>query len=294
MTRTWSCTPGQIACATIWSPSVAEERLGWSTEAVALARTTEEEQAFVVSSTLRTVVLGELGRAEEMAAAAAVTRAEAERLRIPYGELVLGAVTMPWLALGGRFEECAELLDRMQVLAGRVNESFAGESVVAAQATIWMWQGEAARAAELLHGLDQEPYQLTALVAALLWRAGEPERAAQHLDDDARERLRQGPGETPLSLYLDCHAAELSLRLGDQDMARRCHDRIAPYAGRTAQAGSALNAGPVDTFLALAAAAMGERAAAIEHVEAALELTDRWRLRLARSWIEGLREEHGF
>ena len=205
----------QVACATIWSPSVAEERLVWSTEAVALARTTEEDQAFVVSSTLRTVVLSELGRAEEMAAAAAVTRAEAERLRIPYGELVLGAVTMPWLALGGRFEECAELLDRMQVLAGRVNESFAGESVVAAQATIWMWQGEAARAAELLHGLDQEPYQLTALVAALLWRAGEPERAAQHLDDDARERLRQGPGETPLSLYLDCHAAELALRLGD-------------------------------------------------------------------------------
>ncbi len=77
-------------------------------------------------------------------------------------------------------------------------------------------------------------------------------------------------------------------------MARRCHDRIAPYAGRTAQAGSALNAGPVDTFLALAAAAMGERAAATEHVEAALALTDRWRLSLARSWIEGLREEHGF
>ena len=97
-----------------------------------------------------------------MAAAAAVTRAEAERLRIPYGELVLGAVTMPWLALDGRFEECTELLERMQVLASRVDESFAGESVVAGQATIWMWQGEAVRAAELLHGLDQEPYQLTA------------------------------------------------------------------------------------------------------------------------------------
>ena len=229
----------QVACSMIWAPSTAEERLAWSTEAVTLARTTEEDQAFVVSSTLRTVVLSELGRVEEMAAAAAVTRAEAERLRIPYGELVLGAVTMPWLALDGRFEECTELLERMQVLAGRVDESFAGESVVAGQATIWMWQGEAVRAAELLHGLDQEPYQLTALVAALLWRAGEPERAAQHLDADALERLREGPGETPLSLYLDCHAAELALRLGADELARRCLDRIAPYAGRSAQAGSA-------------------------------------------------------
>ena len=248
----------------------------------------------MVSSTLRTVVLGELGRVEEMAAAAAVTRAEAERLRIPYGELVLGAVTMPWLALDGRFEECTELFERMEVLAGRVNESFAGESVVAGQATIWMWRGEAVKAAELLHDLDQEPFQLTALVAALLWRAGEPERAAEHLDADALERLREGPGETSISLYLDCHAAELAVRLGDEDLARRCYDRIAPYAGRTAQAGSALNAGPVDTFLALAAAALGERDAATEHAEAALALTDRWRLSLARTWVEGLREEHGF
>ena len=39
----------QVACSMIWAPSTAEERLAWSTEAVTLARTTEEDQAFVVS-----------------------------------------------------------------------------------------------------------------------------------------------------------------------------------------------------------------------------------------------------
>jgi DNA-binding SARP family transcriptional activator len=281
----------QVACATIWAPSVAEERLAWSTEAVTLARTLEDDQAFVVSSTLRTVVLSELGRADEMAAGAAVTRAEAERLRIPYGELVLGAVTMPWLVLDGRFEEGAELLERMHLLAGRVTESFAGESVVAAQATLWMWQGEALHAAELLHELEQEPYPLTPLVVALMWRAGEGDRARQHLERVGRAALDPGPVEGPLSAYLDSHAAEVALRLGDADLARRCYERLAPYAGRVSQAGSALNAGPVDTFLALAAAAMGEGDTAAAHAEAALALTDRWRLSLARKWIEGLREE---
>ena len=35
--------------------------------------------------------------------------------------------------------------------AGRVNESFAGQALVAAQSTLWMWQGEELRAAEVLH-----------------------------------------------------------------------------------------------------------------------------------------------
>jgi hypothetical protein len=39
---------------------------------------------------------------------------------------------------------------------------------------------------------------------------------------------------------------------------------------------------------------MGDRAGAAEHADAALALTDRWRLSLARCWIEELREEHGF
>ncbi len=283
----------QVASSAIWTPATAEERLAWSTEAVALARDVGDDQAFVVSSTLRTVVLSELGRVEEMAAAAAVSRAEAERLRIPYGELVLGAVTMPWLALRGRFEEGTELLARMQVLAGRVNEAFAGESVVAAQATLWMWQGAELRAAEFLHELDAEPpHELTPLVVALMLRSGETDRAHHHLELVGPVEL--GSEESSLSSYLDCHAAEIALRLGDADLARECYRRLAPYAGRTGQAGSALNAGPVDAFLAMAAAVLGDADRSAEHADAALALMDQWGLVVGRAWFEELRRDRGF
>ena len=283
----------QVATSVIWNPATGDERLVWSTEAVALARDVGDEQAFVVSSTLRTVVLSELGRVEEMAAAAAVSRAEAERLRIAYGELVLGAVTMPWLALRGRFVEGQALLERMRVCAGRVNESFAGEAMVAAQATLWMWQGEELRAANALHALAAEPpYPLAAPVTALMLRADEADQAREHLE--LVGGLRLAPEDHELAGYLDCHAAEVALRLGDAEVAADCYRRLTPYAGRTGQAGSALNAGPIDAFLAMAAAATGETVRAAEHADAAVVLMDRWELSVGRAWFERLRERFGF
>src|SRR5690606_35588094 len=125
------------------------------------------------------------------------------------------AVRMSWLVLGGRFEEGAELLERMRLLAGRVTESFAQESLVAAQATLWMWQGEEVRAADFLHDLDTEPYPLTPVVVALLLRGGERERAEAHLELVGRDALGPSAEESALSAYLDAHAAEVALRLGD-------------------------------------------------------------------------------
>jgi len=283
----------QVATSAVWTAATAEERLVWATEAVTLARDSGAEQAFVVSSTLRTVVLSELGRPDEMATAAAVSHAEAERLRIPYGELVLGAVTMPWLALRGRFEEGEELLGRMQVWAGHIHESFGGEALAAAQATLWMWQGEELRAAETLAGVAEETaYPLAPLVAALLLRAGEADRAREHLERTGGLALAPEHGE--LSAYLDCHAAEVALHLGDAATAAEVYRRLTPYAGRTGQAGSALNAGPVDSFLAMAAAATGEKVQAGRHADDALALMDEWGLSVGRAWFEGVRADFGF
>lgn len=282
-----------VATSVVRTPSTAAERLAWVTEAVALARDADAEQAFVVASTWRTVVLSELGRADEMAAAAAVTHAEAERLRIPYGELVLGAVTTPWLALRGRFDEAARMHERMRVWAGRVNEAFAGEALAAAQATLWMWQGEELRAAETVATIaDEPPYPLAALVAALMLRAGEEGRAREHLERTGGLRLL--PDDHALSTYLDCHAAEVALRLGEPEVAAECYRRLTPYAGRTGQAGSALNAGPVDAFLAIAAAGSGQPVTAAAHADAAVALMDGWGMTVGRAWFERIREEFGF
>jgi hypothetical protein len=156
-----------------------------------------------------------------------------------------------------------------------------------------MWQGGEVRAAEALHELAGEPpYLLAAPVAALMLRGGEPDRAREHLDLAGGVQL--APEDSELAGYLDCHAAEISLRLGDPEVAAQCYLRLTPYAGRTGQAGSALNAGPVDAFLAMAAAATGETVRAVEHADAAVALMDGWGLSVGRAWFDGLREQFGF
>jgi hypothetical protein len=52
--------------------------------------------------------------------------------------------------------------------------------------------------------------------------------------------------------------------------------------------------GPVDAFLALAAAATGDLAAATEHADDAMRLCDKWGFVRVAAWLHGVRAEHGF
>ena len=70
--------------------------------------------------------------------------------------------------------------------------------------------------------------------------------------------------------------------------------RLAPLAGLNTCAGSSLALGPVDSYLALAAAATGERDLAAKHADEALALAAAWEVPLVAAWLRGLREEHGF
>ncbi len=52
--------------------------------------------------------------------------------------------------------------------------------------------------------------------------------------------------------------------------------------------------GPVDAFLAFAAAASGEPELAGQHADAALQLCEEWELPLAARWVRDLRERYSF
>ena len=52
-------------------------------------------------------------------------------------------------------------------------------------------------------------------------------------------------------------------------------------------AGSGLTLGPVDAFLALAAAAAGDRDAAARHADAAAALMEHWDIPLCGTWFAG-------
>jgi hypothetical protein len=89
-------------------------------------------------------------------------------------------------------------------------------------------------------------------------------------------------------------AAEAALGLDDHELAAAAYDRLAPYAGRVASSGSGNAMGPVDAFLAHAAAAVGDMELAARHADDALRLMQKWRIPLAAQWLRDQRERFDF
>jgi hypothetical protein len=142
----------------------------------------------------------------------------------------------------------------------------------------------------VLEAFDETAYPFAASIAVYLWRAGERDKARAVY----AERGAPLDHDNDISLLAWAHAAELALHLGEPALAAGAYARLAPLAGLNTCAGSSLALGPVDTYLALAAAATGERDLAARHADDALALAAAWDLPLVGSWLRGLRGEHGF
>jgi DNA-binding SARP family transcriptional activator len=280
----------QIAFVALWVPATAPERLEHATEAMELARATGNERGFVVSATLRAAVLSELGRPQEMAEAARLARAEAARLRISFGEMVLDGLELPWLAMAGRFDECEQMLERIGSVERRIAHTNADETLTGSLIALRLWQGRSLEMVPALEAFDATSYPFAASVAIYLWRAGEHDRARAYV----AERGVPLDHETEISMLAWCHAAELSVYLGDAELGAGTYTRLAPYAGRACCAGSALAVGPVDAYLAMAAASTGEADIARRHAEAAEVLAEDWEILLFGKWFGELRATYSF
>ena len=88
-------------------------------------------------------------------------------------------------------------------------------------------------------------------------------------------------------------AAEAALYAGLPDLAATAYDRLLPFAGMPSASGSGTVIGPVDTFLAMAALATGERDLATRHADDAARLCAEWEIPLAASWLASVPERAG-
>jgi hypothetical protein len=279
----------QVAFMALWSPATAEQRLVWAEESVRLAQEVCNERAVVVSATLRVVALSELGRPAEARAAADLARRESERLRIAYGPMILDSVAAGWMAMAGRFDDCDRLLAGMRRLAVDMRLHDAEEGHTWARLAVELWRGDLEELLPTVRAVGEHP-AARGLLVTCLWRAGHEEEArafhAEHpLDLDHDE------GE---SLLMWGMAAEAALLVGDPEVGRAVGPRLAPYAGRCCQGGSAVAYGPADLYLAYAAAAAGDATAATGHADRAAELCAEWEIPAAAKRLEQLRAEHGF
>jgi hypothetical protein len=278
----------ETACMALWVAGNVEQRLAHAEAAVALARELGNERAAVVSGCLRAVALNELGRTAEMFAAIEAVHAEAERLRLPYGLIVLDVMLVPWYAMAGRFEECAALVEDIRRLDAHTSNS--GEAVISAMFALQRWQGNEAEMVEPFLSMVDSPFEVEAGIAATMWRAGQEERAR------AFAATHPAPLEhdTWFSVMAWGYAAETALYLEDAELGRKVYDLLEPLAGQAMRAGSALASGPVDLYLAMAASATGDTAAARKHADRAAELCDAWQVPVVTRWLDELRAAYGF
>lgn len=280
----------QVSFSALWWAGTAPERLALADESLGLARRLGKERAYVVSACLRAVVLGELGRPAEMLAACEHAREEAERLRIPYGLLVIENMLLPWLAMAGRFDECEETLERIEALEAQVSLEPSESAVAGSYVALGMWRADDGRGADILQSMEGGPVPITATVVAALLRAGRTEEARAHRA--AHEISLEG--EDTFALLNRAMAADVALHLDEPDLGATVHGLLRPFAGRSCSVGSGFASGPVDMYLAFAAAATGETAQATTYADAAERLCEEWGIPLAAHWLRDQRERYGF
>jgi hypothetical protein len=280
----------QISFSSLWRPDTAEERLALAEESLLLAEQIGNERAYVVSACLRAVVYGELGRPAEMFHAAEVARREAERLHIPYGLMVIENLLLAWLAMAGRFDECEATVERIRVLDAQMSLDQSEAATAGALVVVALWSGRAAEAAAIVQSMEGGPFPITAAAVSCLWRSGQEEAARAHAAAYRIDLTR----EDWFSLLNWGMAADAALHLEDPELAADAYGRLVPFAGYCSSAGSGNHAGPVDLFLALAAAAQGDRELAARHAEDAERLCAEWQIPLAAQWLREQRDRYGF
>jgi predicted ATPase/DNA-binding SARP family transcriptional activator len=278
-----------------WGSPNTERILAASVEAADLASEIGDRHAHVMARLVSTVAYGELGAVDRMWKMLHATRKDAADLRVVYAELTLDELELAWLAAGGRFAECEELLADTQQRLALVTQPADGEQLSLDGHfdlfTYRLWQG---RPLEALPGMRARidaglPMQIFEVVA--LWRAGRHEQsAARYEPTELRPLLEREMG---FSSALRCGIAEASLYFDDADLARGVYDALLPYEGRSSGA-DGLFFGPVDAFLAIAARASGRTKVAATHADNALAIMDEWNLPAARTWFAGLRATFKF
>jgi hypothetical protein len=151
-----------------------------------------------------------------------------------------------------------------------------------------MWQRRTQEALDLLPNVDDPVLQVGRRI--LLWQTG-------RIDELRDSWERTGSADPPddwFAVYRLCEAAVTASALGRPSIAAAAYRRLAPYAGTVASAGASSPLGPVDTYLALAAAATGQRATASRHADDALGLCELWRLPVCAQAIRAMRTSGGF
>lgn len=273
----------------------ARQRLLMTTEATDIARELGDPVGLVAALAMRGQAAGDLGEVAVLDACLAEGRAEADRIRHVYGQLVLESLQVSWSAMRGDHEVVDEVVADMIELGRVITIPGGQESVSGALMMQALWRGGEELVLEALRSMPAGGYVSAAPpLLTMLCRSGRTDEARTYLDTH-REHIDDAIAtDTWFSPMAWSMIAESACHLGDRALAVTLYDRLVVLEGQSACAGSGSNVGPVDMFLAMAAHTAGDDDLATRHADRAAELCEQWGVRLAGDWVRRERERFGF
>ena len=278
----------RAAWSALWMPAHTERRPDLTAEGLAAARDVGDRAAEAVLLVGHAVDALELARREEWESFSAEAERIARRERLPYVLLTLSWLRMSLAAIGGREEDAARHHAELTQTAPLVAVPHQDVQAAAALTMSALWAPERLRSmlaqmreAQAEHGAG------AVLLHSILARTGT-------VDELAEARAAMPVEHVPVDYWATlgdwATEAESAAVLGDRELARRALEVLAPYAGRLVVTGAVFTMGPVDGYLALVHATLGDLDAAPRHADAAHDLAVEWEMDAYIRWLAGHRE----
>ncbi|MBF4761755.1 DUF2791 family P-loop domain-containing protein [Nocardioides islandensis] len=274
-----------------WQPDKLAERVSMLAECRRLAEAEGDARlaanARCLQASARCERGGIDGLDEELAELTTVVR----ELRLYFAELITVCLAHSWAAMRGDAAAVAALWGRLTELDEQISLAHKQDTIRGAVFNVPLWNSASGFDEDLVAAfLGETAIPLATAAAALYLRHGLPDRAREMWASHTFDAETVNWYSPPYWAF----AAEASLGLDDPATAALVYPRLRPLSGGCVMSGSNPAIGPVDAYLALAAAATGDTALATEHADRAVEQLRSWRVPQVEAWFLGLRDRHGF
>ena len=287
--RGWAARTAWLA---LWRPRYLDRRLELSREEIEAARQSGDEAAEAVA---RTALAGAAAEAADLVTwttESAAAETIARRRRLPYVEFALGLVRLSLHLMSGQHEKADVLEARLREMRTEVTTPADDllDFTLAFAAASWR-PALAPAVAEQIRRYQEVHDDPFLLVGSLfqLTRAGRLE--------EVRASLARAPlppvGDLWHSTMEAAQCADIAGRLADPALAAQAVDVLRAASGRMVVAGISLNFGPVDGYLAVALAVLGDVEGARRAATAAEALATTWGLSGYLGWLADRRQVLG-
>jgi DNA-binding SARP family transcriptional activator/tetratricopeptide (TPR) repeat protein len=274
-----------------WRPGNLEARLADSTEILQAASRAGNQELMMAGNAWLAVDLLERGDRVGVEAQMEAFEARAQRLRQPQFSWQATVWRAMIALMEGRLEDAERLAQDALSIGMRqdaltAGQYYAGQLLAIRREQLSLIELEQA-ARELVATNEDRPIWRLAL-AILLCDGGRLDEARSMLEPFTEAVVRSLTRDLDWAMTMTV-LAEAAVILEDRPRARLLYELLAPYAGTVALIGAgAVCRGPLDGYLGVLALTAGERATALEHLRAAIEIERRLRapLQLAYTQID--------